>query len=171
MCSYLSSDRKYTMSLEEMNNHLNCRYGLKEYAELFPIGSHHNLNTNIEVLNQDNRTKFSLLNTFKWSHFVPILSTGYFCWVFLFYFESHHTSRLSRHLQHLTYLECHTSLIWSSVLTADGTCTYLDDYKVLPVLYVIKLPGKHCLTSTSTYTRPLLTLQIIRTHFPFRSKA
>lgn len=58
MCSYLSSDRKYTMSLEEMNNHLNCMFGLKEYAELFPIGSHHNLNTNIEVLNQDNWTKF-----------------------------------------------------------------------------------------------------------------
>lgn len=164
-----------------MNNHLNCMYGLKEYAELFPIGSHHN--TNIEVLNQDNQTKFSLLNIFKWSHFVPILSAGYFCWVFLFYFESHHTSRLGRHLQHLTYLECHTSLIWLSVLTADGTCSYLDDYKVLPVLYVIKLPGKHCLTSTSTYTRPLLTLQIIRTqacpyyicnsqpYFPFRSKA
>lgn len=164
-----------------MNNHLNCMFGLKEYAELFPIGSHHNLNTNIEVLNQDNR-KFSLLNIFKWSHFVPILSISAecFCWVFLFYFESHHTSRLSRHLQHLTYLECHTSLIWSSVLTVDGTCTYLDDYKVLPVLYVIKLPGKHCLTSTSTYTRPLLTLQIIRTqacpyyicnsqhYFPFR---
>lgn len=82
MCSYLSSDRKYTMSLEEMNNHLNCRYGLKEYAELFPIGSHHNLNTNIEVLNQDNRTKFSLLNIFKWSHFVPILSISAECFCF-----------------------------------------------------------------------------------------
>lgn len=168
MCSYLSSDRKYTMSLEEMNNHLNCMFGLKEYGELFPIGSHHNLNTNIEVLNQDNWTKFSLLNIFKWSHFVSILRIFAECFCFTL---NHHTSRLSRHLQHLTYLECHTSLIWSSVLTADGTCTYLDDYKVLPVLYVIKLPGKHCLTSTSTYTRPLLTLQIIRTHFPFRSKA
>lgn len=29
-------------------------FGLKEYGELFPIGSHHNHNTNIEVLNQDN---------------------------------------------------------------------------------------------------------------------
>lgn len=154
------------MSLEEMNNHLNCMFGLKEYAELFPIGSHHNLNTNIEVLNQDNRTKFSLLNIFKCQFRVFLLSVSV-----LLRITSYKQTSVGRHLQHLTYLECHTSLIWSSVLTADGTCTYLDDYKVLPVLYVIKLPGKHFLTSTSTYTRPLLTLQIIRTHFPFRSKA
>lgn len=81
MCSYLSSDRKYTMSLEEMNNHLNCMFGLKEYAELFPVGSNHNHNANIEVLNQDIWTKFSLLNIFKCQFWVFLLSVSVLLWI------------------------------------------------------------------------------------------
>lgn len=51
MCLYLFSDRKYIMFFEEMNNYFNCMYGLKEYVELFFIGSYYNFNINIEVLN------------------------------------------------------------------------------------------------------------------------
>lgn len=148
-------------------------FGLKEYAELFPVGSNHNHNANIEVLNQDIWTKFSLLNIFKCQFWVFLLSVSVLLWI-----TSNKQTWSSSSAFDLPWMP-HV-IDWSSVLTADGTCTYLDDYKVLPVLYVIKLPGKHCLTSTSTCTRPLLTLQIIRTqacpyyiynsqhYFPFR---
>lgn len=74
MCSYLSSDRKYTMSLEEMNNHLNCMFGLKEYAELFPVGSNHNHNAKMSILSISAERFCFTLNHIKQADLVVIFS-------------------------------------------------------------------------------------------------
>lgn len=157
-----------------MNNHLNCMFGLKEYAELFPVGSNHNHNANIEVLNQDIWTKFSLLNIFKCQFWVFLLSVSVLLWI-----TSNKQTWSSSSAFDLPWMPH----VIDMVVSFDSWWyMHLPWWLQGPTCFVcfIKLPGKHCLTSTSTCTRPLLTLQIIRTqacpyyicnsqhYFPFR---